>query len=61
MEVTNYVRIVPAHYDIYVSNVNEVLLSTELTVRSGSQYTIYMFNWTESPTAIRTLIIEDRR
>ena len=61
MEVTNYVRIVPAHYDIYVSNVNEVLLTTELTVRSGSQYTIYMFNWTESPTAIRTLIIEDRR
>ena len=61
MEVTNYTRVVPAHYDIYVSNTNEVLLSTEITVRSGSQYTIYLFNWTESPTAIRTLIIEDRK
>ena len=61
MEVTNYTRVVPARYDIYVSNTNEVLLSTEITVRSGSQYTIYLFNWTESPTAIRTLIIEDRK
>ena len=61
MEVTNYVRVIPAHYDIYVSNRNEALLSTEITVRSGSQYTVYMFNWTESPTAIRTLIIEDRK
>ncbi|MBO5092823.1 MAG: DUF4397 domain-containing protein [Lachnospiraceae bacterium] len=61
MEVTNYVRVVPSRYDIYVSNVNEALLSTEIAVRSGSQYTIYMFNWNESPTAIRTLIIEDRK
>ena len=61
MEVTNYIRVVPSRYDIYVSNVNEALLSTEITVRSGSQYTIYMFNWNESPTAIRTLIIEDRK
>ncbi len=60
MEVTNYARVVPARYEIYVSNQNEALLSTEITARSGSQYTIYMFNWTESPTAIRTLIIEDR-
>lgn len=60
-EVTNYVRIIPAHYDIYVASANEVLLSTDITVRSGSQYTIYIFNWTESPTAIRTLIIEDRK
>lgn len=61
MEVTNYVRVVPARYEIFVSNQNEVLLSTEITARSGSQYTVYMFNWNESPTAIRTLIIEDRR
>ena len=61
MEVTNYVRVVPARYEIFVSNPNEVLLSTEITARSNSQYTIYMFNWNESPTAIRTLIIEDRR
>ncbi|MCI8945828.1 MAG: DUF4397 domain-containing protein [Lachnospiraceae bacterium] len=61
MEVTNYVRVVPARYEIFVSNQNEALLSTEITARSNSQYTIYMFNWNESPTAIRTLIIEDRR
>ncbi len=61
MEVTNYVRVVPARYDIFVSNVNEVLLSSEITVRSNSQYTIYLFNWTESPTSIRTLTIEDRK
>ena len=60
MEVTNYARVVPARYEIYVSNQNEALLSTEITTRSGSQYTIYLFNWTESPTAIRTLTIEDR-
>lgn len=60
-EVTNYVRVIPAHYDIYVASANEVLLSTDLTVRSNAQYTIYMFNWNESPTAIRTLIIEDRK
>lgn len=60
-EVTNYVRVVPARYDIFVSNVNEVLLSSEITVRSNSQYTIYLFNWSESPTSIRTLIIEDRK
>ncbi len=61
MEVTNYVRVVPARYEIFVSNQNEALLSTEITARSNSQYTIYMFNWNESPTAIRTLIIEDRK
>lgn len=60
-EVTNYVRVVPARYDIFVSNVNEVLLSSEITVRSNAQYTIYLFNWSESPTSIRTLIIEDRK
>ncbi len=61
MEVTDYVRVVPARYEIFVSNANEALVSTEITARSGSQYTVYLFNWTESPTAIRTLIIEDRK
>lgn len=61
MEVTNYVRVIPARYDIFVANTNEVLLSSEITVRSNAQYTIYMFNWTDSPTSIRTLIIEDRK
>lgn len=61
MEVTNYVRVTPARYDIFVANTNEVLLSSEITVRSNAQYTIYMFNWTDSPTSIRTLIIEDRK
>jgi len=60
-EVTSYMRIIPARYEIYVSNANEALLSTEITARSGSQYTVYLFNWNESPTAIRTLIIEDRK
>ncbi len=61
MEATNYVRVTPARYDMFVANTNEVLLTTEITVRSNSQYTIYLFNWTESPTSIRTLIIEDRK
>lgn len=61
METTPYIRMLPARYDIYISNTNEVLLSTEITVRSNAQYTIYLFNWNESPSAIRTLIIEDRK
>lgn len=61
LEVTNYRRVLPGTYVINVANSQEFLITTEVTTRSNSQYTIYIFNWEADPTALRTLIIEDRK
>lgn len=60
-EVTNYRRIMPGTYMFNISNGKEFLVSTELTTRMNSQYTLYCFNWSSEADAIRTLVVEDRK
>ena len=65
-EATPFSRVRSGEYQFYVQSrrpfgSNEALVSAYINARPNSTYTIYMFNWNESPDAIQTLVVEDRR
>lgn len=60
MDVSNYNRLMPGRYLFFVSQEGRVLVTSPINVQSNSQYTVYIFNWSNSPDALRTLVVEDR-
>lgn len=61
MEVTSFSRLLPGNYQFFVARNGRVLVSSDIDVRSNSIYTVFMFNWNNSPDAIRTMVVEDRK
>lgn len=61
MDVTGYNRLFTGNYDFFLSRQGRVLVSFDVNVRPNSLYTIYIFNWNNSPDAIRTMVLEDRK
>ena len=64
-EVTGF-RFLPAgYYTVSVANSsafgNVPLLTSNIFIRGGVSYTMYVFNWNNSRDAVRILIVEDRR
>lgn len=64
MEVTGFRFLPSGYYTVAVSNSNafagNVLLTSNIFIRGGVSYTLYVFNWNNSQDAIRILIVEDR-
>lgn len=60
MDVSSYNRLMPGRYLFFVSQEGRVLVTSPINVQSNSQYTIYIFNWNNSPDMLRTLVVEDR-
>ena len=60
MDVANYNRLRPGRYLFFVSQEGRILVTSPINVQSNSQYTIYIFNWNNSPDMLRTLVVEDR-
>lgn len=60
MDVSSYKRLMPGRYLFFVSQEGRVLVTSPINVQSNSQYTIYIFNWNNSPDMLRTLVVEDR-
>ena len=66
-EVTPFSRIRSGEYQFYVATTarpgqsSQALVSAYISARANSIYTLYIFNWGNSPQSIRTLVVEDRR
>ncbi|RGY98426.1 DUF4397 domain-containing protein [Clostridium sp. AM58-1XD] len=63
-EVTGFSYITTGNYTVRVYNnpslTGNALVTSSMTLRSNTAYTLYIFNWNQSRDAIRTLIVEDR-
>lgn len=63
-EVTGFSYITAGNYTVRVYNnpslTGNALVTSSMTLRSNTAYTLYIFNWNQSRDAIRTLIVEDR-
>ncbi|MEY8339037.1 DUF4397 domain-containing protein [Lachnospiraceae bacterium 62-35] len=63
-EVTNFSYISTGNYTVRVYNnpsyTGNALVTSTISIRANTAYTLYIFNWNQSKDAIRTLIVEDR-
>lgn len=67
-EVTPFSRIQSGEYQVNVARTGngmgrypEVLVSSYMSIKPNTVYTMYIFNWNTSPDAIRTMVVEDRK
>lgn len=68
-EVTSFNRIRPGGYQFSVARSsmtpmprnNDILVTSYVNIQPNSIYTMYIFNWSNSPDSIRTMVVEDRQ